>query len=747
MAKIILVSPIACLEGPYRPVQSLKMVPEKLGPIQSCNLGRYGGSWGRTGGLIVEEQIARGLLSVRSPRGPGLVGWSLRKSESNASDAMDKLRNPVLRASAPIVDRHNITSTASIKSNFGSRRAMYIPSNMRLQPSNNIRPTGLYGAGGQVACAARFQNSTQIIVSNHDWKPTLRHTRRVTHPTAPCAKRRGHYICISQAVQRALTSSSMGPGPESPGDKDESTTYISVPLVGREPGTHNRDIRARSSLKLTTCRSRAGLSPVMSFISPRGRSLKVDFRRIPRGDIDLLRETRLEGNVVVAPGDRRRKYSARVRGMDSDVSVFIHEGSNAQEECNEYLGRHIFGLASYSDVYAAVVYDGQMTDLAVRSLRFGECFDNYIVQDADAYYLRRHRMRLIFLTQKTTFWIRRSTGRLCVEIAPKPSWIRCPAFRVPTGPWDISLPSNDPNLDDKVVRHLKFSQFHQICTFGLSSGFRELELPLTTTVNLGAISFVPCADYLTMKPRYDNPPPSPGSPIEQLDNWVEIAVLHRMQFVTRKSHWNVRYNIPKGWTCMKARDVYSTTVWVGFDHLDEHAETWLSQANHIFDRLQVGTGYEDYSLTSFRWPSDSWFWALDSLGDKRLTATQGEKLGFPQVWQRLSVGARSWTTRAYVALRQFHAAKGFDPGSQQIPIHLGYSLYHLPDEPGFAHEMDGSTGTVFRSFPPSWEETEDNWVEMMSMVEHGAEYSRLPDTAVEPVSGVSVSIPFPVAVH
>ncbi|KAJ7643590.1 hypothetical protein FB45DRAFT_861215 [Roridomyces roridus] len=135
-------------------VQSLKTIPQKLGPRQSRNLGQYGGGWGGNDGLIVGQKIARGPLSVRSPRGPGLVWGSSRKSESNASDASAKLRNHVFRAVAPVPDEHSITSTTSIKAKFSLRRAIYIPSNIRLRASKNIRTTGFYGASDQVACAA-----------------------------------------------------------------------------------------------------------------------------------------------------------------------------------------------------------------------------------------------------------------------------------------------------------------------------------------------------------------------------------------------------------------------------------------------------------------------------------------------------------------------------------------------------------------------------------------------------------------
>lgn len=48
----------------------------------------------------------------------------------------------------------------------------------------------------------------------------------------------------------------------------------------------------------------------------------------------------------------------------------------------------------------------------------------------------------------------------------------------------------------------------------------------------------------------------------------------------------------------------------------------------------------------------------------------------------------SWNTSVYAGLRQFHQAKGFDPESQEVARHLGYSYYQLPsqrDALPFAH--------------------------------------------------------------
>ncbi|KAJ7775423.1 hypothetical protein B0H16DRAFT_44509 [Mycena metata] len=43
----------------------------------------------------------------------------------------------------------------------------------------------------------------------------------------------------------------------------------------------------------------------------------------------------------------------------------------------------------------------------------------------------------------------------------------------------------------------------------------------------------------------------------------------------------------------------------------------------------------------------------------------------------MSVAGRSWDASDYAGLRQFHRAKGFDPDSQEVALHLGHRLFQL----------------------------------------------------------------------
>ncbi|KAJ6555902.1 hypothetical protein B0H19DRAFT_1262035 [Mycena capillaripes] len=155
-----------------------------------------------------------------------------------------------------------------------------------------------------------------------------------------------------------------------------------------------------------------------------------------------------------------------------------------------------------------------------------------------------------------------------------------------------------------------------------------------------------------------------------------------------------------------------------------HPQSWLSQANHIFSRLQITSNFDDYALiafvrfdivisaneedppagflflcpeedfrtgpSSFWWPECPAYWSLDPVGLERLTADQATELRFPSLRHDTTIGGRSWDANVYAGLRQFHKAKGFDPDSQDVAKYLWQPLYQLSNEIDvpFAHVGD-----------------------------------------------------------
>ncbi|KAJ7775386.1 hypothetical protein B0H16DRAFT_43435 [Mycena metata] len=69
---------------------------------------------------------------------------------------------------------------------------------------------------------------------------------------------------------------------------------------------------------------------------------------------------------------------------------------------------------------------------------------------------------------------------------------------------------------------------------------------------------------------------------------------------------------------------------------------------------------------------------------------EAEHLGFPPLQFDTRVIGRYCDASVYAGLRQFHQAKGFDPNSQEVAIHLGQPLFRLSRDvsPPFAHVDD-----------------------------------------------------------
>ncbi|KAJ7017337.1 hypothetical protein C8F04DRAFT_920109, partial [Mycena alexandri] len=71
------------------------------------------------------------------------------------------------------------------------------------------------------------------------------------------------------------------------------------------------------------------------------------------------------------------------------------------------------------------------------------------------------------------------------------------------------------------------------------------------------------------------------------------------------------------------------------------------------------------------------YWSLDPSGANRLSTEEATRRGFPAIRLTTKVFGHYWDTSVYAGLRQFHRAKGFDPDSQDIALHLGLPLFQL----------------------------------------------------------------------
>ncbi|KAF7370102.1 hypothetical protein MSAN_00640200 [Mycena sanguinolenta] len=316
------------------------------------------------------------------------------------------------------------------------------------------------------------------------------------------------------------------------------------------------------------------------------------------------------------------------------------------------------------------------------------------------------------LEEDCTFFIRRSNGKLCADLVPGGDILyTCPSHAMPTQQGLNFLTGK--NTEATIIDSLTLYQYHSICYWEFSTT-RSMSISTSAAVNLGSVIHCPRGN--------------------SFDDMVEIAhcrTLRRLivEEVTHESHWNTERSIvgqvmADGWT-----RAVNTKIWLKLS--SQYYRFWLSQANHIFTRLQISSDFQDYvfldhicfTLTisateadtptgflflcppedfqtrqsAFKWPDCPAYWSLDPSGAERLTSEEAVKLGFPSLWLSTEIEGSSWDANVYIGLRRFHQAKGFDSDSQDIARYLGHDLFRLSDSKQihipFAHIDDESSNT------------------------------------------------------
>ncbi|KAJ7850752.1 hypothetical protein B0H13DRAFT_2360532 [Mycena leptocephala] len=209
--------------------------------------------------------------------------------------------------------------------------------------------------------------------------------------------------------------------------------------------------------------------------------------------------------------------------------------------------------------------------------------------------------------------------------------------------------------------------------------------------------------------------------LSQYEEAVEVAYSPEGH-VPSPPDWPGSYTarMKNGWSRCSANYVFNTTTVFEASYRSWRSGCWLSQANHIFKRLQITSNLEDYVLVfhvsfrlsissvigdpppgylflcpredfrtgpRFRWPELPTYWSLDPAGLERLSAEEAVHLGFPCLQLTTTVYGNSWDTSVYDGLHEFHRGKGFDPDSQDIALYRGDPLFRLStdSDPPFAH--------------------------------------------------------------
>ncbi|KAJ6580611.1 hypothetical protein B0H19DRAFT_1111916 [Mycena capillaripes] len=519
-----------------------------------------------------------------------------------------------------------------------------------------------------------------------------------------------------------------------------------------------------------------------------------DFRMIPLGDIDLQHEIRVDNHAGIvnrhSKRARVRVYSAKLNGQTSNMTVAMYLGNGAEEEWKQDIARYmsirhpniiqIFAAASSRHIHATVFHGGTILnlelylDLNIEHLdlimfqhfldlyRHSPILNVYIYACAHTEFKETHDYFLSDFQHplspyECTFWIRRSTGRLCADLIPNNNSL-LPYMSI-SSPQAIHF--LDAPTQDRAIEFLTLDNYHRICWLDISQSREFYCGSACTPLKLGAI--ISCSSE------------------NRFEDSVEIALLQDARASIHGPLWpvNTREMMEDGWIRYNSDEISDTTF--SFD-IFLSGTLWLSQANHIFNRLQITSNFENYVFveyivfkiiipattanipkgflflcpethfqagpSSFTWPNCPAYWSLDASGTERLSMDEAMRLGFPAPKLSTKIWGRSWDASVYAGLRQFHRAKGFNPDSQDVARHLGHPLYqlvsevdapfaHVDDEDICAAEEDGSlVKTDEESKNSATENKAESPVHDSAAADGEAEPSRL-DDEIQPSSRIS----------
>ncbi|KAJ7846606.1 hypothetical protein B0H14DRAFT_2771694 [Mycena olivaceomarginata] len=432
-----------------------------------------------------------------------------------------------------------------------------------------------------------------------------------------------------------------------------------------------------------------------------------DFPKIPLGEIDLQREICLDtGRVVRNPV--RRIYSARVRGCQSNMTVAIYQGVNAEGKWRDDISRYtaarhpnviqLFATATSSGLHAGIFHDELIPYLHLltnmpHSPLWKVYFWGFVENEfCDAvYYICSHNMVNLV---GYILWIRPSSGRLCVDLTAESDCGPPVLLNLLHGDMGRQ-PLLQPAEDSKIIASMTLTRYHHICWIHLA---RTCILPITTPIGPEMIN---C--------RFSRP-----------ESGISTRITFDYEFPTFECSWYFRSQTAvateQGWTRIDSAAIGNRNVLRLIISLDNSrlCEAWLAQANHIFKHRGITSDYENYVLvtdieyqlsvvgqkdavppgylflcplpelqsgrcTWLEIPDCIAYWSTDPLGAKRLSAGEAEVLGFPSIRTEVEITGQSWCGSVYQGLRYFHHGKGFDPDSQNIARYLQLPLFRVSE--------------------------------------------------------------------
>ncbi|KAJ7732703.1 hypothetical protein B0H16DRAFT_175400 [Mycena metata] len=166
-----------------------------------------------------------------------------------------------------------------------------------------------------------------------------------------------------------------------------------------------------------------------------------------------------------------------MHGQESPVTVAMYHGSSAEEEWRQDIAKYmevrhpnilqLHGTAIAGNIHAAIFHDDLIPfEQFLDHYRHSPMLTTYILgcsnRDYKAALDSFHPVSQQSLGYGTlTFWIRRSTGRLCVELIRPFKWIYLDGTEY-GHIQEIDLGSA-PNIEAKVANSLTLGDYHKIC--------------------------------------------------------------------------------------------------------------------------------------------------------------------------------------------------------------------------------------------------------------------------------------------
>ncbi|KAJ7021229.1 hypothetical protein C8F04DRAFT_1273992 [Mycena alexandri] len=423
---------------------------------------------------------------------------------------------------------------------------------------------------------------------------------------------------------------------------------------------------------------------------------------IPMGDIDLRRQLHVDLDLDTGVLHRKRRrgcvrhvYSAKIGDRKTDMTVVMFEGDRAEQEWQKdiatYSGlRHpnilqIYGVASSGSKNAAVFHGDLM-----RLTEFLDLYEHSSILQvyiwasgmeqfgrANTYFASRFGRTIGYGEYRV--WIQPSTGMISAELGAvdyfDATWGRLSDTMAIQNP---AVSFGAPNREAMAIDCMSPQLYHQICDRHLSHAVHSASLRTFTSVTLGAVvSWSPsrhpagCIGDSTFEPAVSL----------CLADCVELAFVEQIEVDSAAWFGSNGKGVvmANGWTRYPSYSVmlsYSTTVYLTLLVRDRDISGWLSQANHIFKRLQITGNLCNYVLlnaisiqlqihpivektptgylflcpanhfrtgpASFAWPDCSAYWSLDFSGLERLTMEEELHLGFPSLEFESGVSGTYW---------------------------------------------------------------------------------------------------------